>query len=54
MALPSGDMVAVKIPTNRGAAFIVSAHDVKSTNGQAVNEEQLRSKPRTIEEAYDR
>ena len=41
VALPSGDMVAVLIPTNRGAVFAVSAYDVKFTDGQAANEEQL-------------
>lgn len=51
--LPSGDMVAVTIPTNRGAVLIVSAYDVKSTDGRAANEEQLQSKLRTIKDAYD-
>jgi hypothetical protein len=54
MTLPSGDMVAVTIPTSRGAVLIVSAYDVKSNDGQAANEEQLRFKLRTIEEAYNR
>jgi hypothetical protein len=52
-ALPSGDMVAVTIPTNRGAAFVVSAYDVKSTDGQLANEEQLQSKLRTVKDVYD-
>ena len=46
-------MVAVTIPTNRGAVLIVSAYDVKSTDGRAANEEQLQSKLRTIKDAYD-
>jgi len=54
MDLPSGDVVAVTIPTNRGIVLIVSAYDVKSTDGQVANEEQLRFKLRTIEEAYNR
>jgi hypothetical protein len=39
VALPSSDIVAVTIPTNRGAAFIMSAYDIKSTDSQAANEE---------------
>jgi hypothetical protein len=53
VAVPSDDMVAVTIPTNHGAAFIVSAYDVKSTDGQLANEEQLGSKLRTIKVTYD-
>ena len=54
VALPSGDMVTVTVPTNRGAVSIVSAYDLKSTDSQAAIEEQLRSKLRTIKEAFDR
>ena len=53
VAIPSSDMVAVSIPTKRGIAMVVSAYDLKSTNGAAASEEQLRSKPQTIEDAYD-
>lgn len=51
--LPSRDIVAVTIPTNRGAVLIMSAYDIKSTDGRAANEEQLQSKLRTIKDAYD-
>ena len=40
--------------TNRGTVFIVSAYEVKLTDGQAMNEEHLRSKLQNIEEPYDR
>jgi hypothetical protein len=50
----SSDVVAAKVPTKRGAALIVSAYDVKSTDGQAASEEQLRSKLNIIKDAYDR
>ncbi|KAL1581903.1 hypothetical protein WHR41_09480 [Cladosporium halotolerans] len=53
VAVPSSDVVAATIPTKHGAALIVSAYDVKSTDGQAANEEQLRSKLQTIKDAYD-
>ena len=54
LAVTSSDVVAVTIPTKHGSALIVSAYDVKSTDGQAANEEQLRSKLQTIKDAYDR
>lgn len=53
LAVPSSDVVAVTIPTKHGSALIVSAYDVKSTDGQAANEEQLRSKLQTIKDAYE-
>jgi hypothetical protein len=53
VAVPSSDVVAVTIPTKRGATLIVSAYDVKSTDGQLASEEQLRSKLKTIKDAHD-
>jgi hypothetical protein len=52
VAVPTNDVVAVSIPTKCGVALIMSAYDVKSTDGQATNEEQLRSKLQTIRNAY--
>jgi hypothetical protein len=53
LAVPSSDVVAATIPTKHGTALTVSAYDVKSTDGQAASEEQLRSKLKTIKDAYD-
>ena len=44
VAVPSSDMVAAKVPTKHVAALIVSAYDLKSTDGAAASEEQLRAK----------
>jgi hypothetical protein len=54
VAVPSSDVVAVTIPTKHGSTLIVSAYDVKSSDGQAASEEQLRSKLKTIKDAHDR
>lgn len=43
IAVPSSDVLAARIPTKHGAALILSAYDVKSTDGQAASEEQLRA-----------
>jgi len=53
VAVPSSDVVAVSVPTKRAIAMVVSAYDLKSTDGQAASEEQLRSKLETIKNAYD-
>jgi hypothetical protein len=53
VAVASGDIVAVTIPANHGAALIVSAYDVKPNTSQVANEEQLRSKLQMIGDAYD-
>jgi hypothetical protein len=53
VAVPSSDVVAVLVPTERGIAMLVSAYDLESTDGQAVSEEQLRAKLKTIEDTYD-
>jgi hypothetical protein len=49
----SSDVVVVTTPTKHSSTLIVSAYDVKSTDGQAASEEQLRSKLQTIMDAYD-
>lgn len=41
--IPSSNVLAVTISTKHGVALMVSAYDVKSTDGQAANEEQLRA-----------
>lgn len=46
-------MVVVTILTKRGAKLVVSAYDVKSADGQVVNEEQLRAKLQIIKDAYE-
>jgi len=53
LAVPPSDVVVVTIPTKHGSALIVSACDVKSTDGQAASEGQLRSKLQTIKDAYE-
>jgi hypothetical protein len=42
MVVPCSNAVAVATPIKRVAALIVSAYDVKSTDGQAAKEEQSR------------
>jgi hypothetical protein len=53
VTIPSSDVVAVSIPTKRGIVMVVSAYDLKSTDGQAASDEQLRSKLQSIKDAYD-
>jgi hypothetical protein len=53
IATPSSDVVTVTVPTKSGIALVASAYDLKSTDGQAASEEQLRSKLQTIKDAYD-
>jgi len=50
VTLPSSDVVAVSVPTERGVAMLVSAYDLKSTDGQTASEEQLRAKLKTIKD----
>jgi hypothetical protein len=49
----SSDVVPLAVPTKRGVILVVSAYDVKSTDGQAANEEQLRGKLQITKDAYD-
>jgi deferrochelatase/peroxidase EfeB len=51
--VPSSDVVAATISTKHSAAMIVSAYDVKPTDGQAAGEEQLQAKLKTIKDACD-
>jgi hypothetical protein len=37
VAIPSSDVVAVSIATKRGIAMVMSAYDLKSTDGQAAS-----------------
>lgn len=53
IAVPSSDVVAATVPTKHGVTLIVSAYDVKSTDGQAASEEQLRAKLQAVKDAYD-
>lgn len=53
VAVPSSDVVAVAFPTKRSVVLNVSAYEVKSTDGQAADEEQIRAKLQIIKKAYD-